>query len=64
MHTFGGTFCRLYAGFLISTGLVAWYLAWALAVNEFVNNRIPLWPYPYGAEASGAEAPPAPAVHA
>jgi succinate-acetate transporter protein len=34
---------------LIADGLVAWYLAWGLAVNPMVGDRIPLWPHPYGA---------------
>jgi uncharacterized protein len=32
---------------LIVDGLVAWYLAWGLAVNTMVGNKLPLWPYPY-----------------
>ena len=34
---------------LIADGLVAWYLSWALAVNPVVGDKLPLWPYPYGA---------------
>ena len=34
---------------LIADGLVAWYLSWALAVNPVIGNKLPLWPYPYGA---------------
>jgi succinate-acetate transporter protein len=33
---------------LIADGVVALYLAWALAVNPVVGDRLPLWPYPYG----------------
>jgi succinate-acetate transporter protein len=32
---------------LIVDGLVAWYLAWALAVNPMVGDKLPLWPHPY-----------------
>jgi hypothetical protein len=55
---------RLGGWVLIADGLVAWYLAWALAVNEFVDNRIPLWPYPYGVQAAVPEAEVTPAIHA
>jgi hypothetical protein len=34
---------------LIADGLVAWYLSWALAVNPVIGDKLPLWPYPYGA---------------
>jgi hypothetical protein len=34
---------------LIVDGLVAWYLAWGLAVNTVVGNKVPLFPYPYRA---------------
>jgi uncharacterized protein len=33
---------------LILDGIVALYLAWALAVTPLVGDRVPLWPYPYG----------------
>ncbi|HTF47835.1 MAG TPA: hypothetical protein VK735_10330 [Pseudonocardia sp.] len=32
---------------LILDGLVASYLAWALAVNPMVGDKPPLWPHPY-----------------
>jgi succinate-acetate transporter protein len=32
---------------LIIDGIVAWYLAWALAVNGLIGDKLPLWPYPY-----------------
>jgi succinate-acetate transporter protein len=32
---------------LIVDGLVAWYLAWALAVNPMVGDKVRLWPHPY-----------------
>jgi succinate-acetate transporter protein len=34
---------------LIADGLVAWYLAWGLAVNTLVGDKVPLWPHPYRA---------------
>ncbi|TMM02071.1 MAG: hypothetical protein E6G10_11025 [Actinobacteria bacterium] len=40
---------------LIVDGATAWYLAWALAVNSFIGDRLPLWPYPYTRKAA---APP------
>jgi succinate-acetate transporter protein len=33
---------------LIADGLVAWYLAWGLAVNPVVGGKVPLFPHPYG----------------
>lgn len=34
---------------LIADGLVAWYLAWGLAANTMVGDKIPLWSHPYRA---------------
>jgi succinate-acetate transporter protein len=34
---------------LIADGVVAWYLAWGLAVNTMVGDKVPLWPHPYRA---------------
>lgn len=49
---------------LIIDGLVAWYLAWASAMNSLVADRLPLWPYPYAkAESTSVTSTPAmPAV--
>jgi succinate-acetate transporter protein len=34
---------------LIVDGLVAWYLAWGLAINTMVGDKVRLWPHPYRA---------------
>jgi hypothetical protein len=47
---------------LVADGAVAWYLAWASAMNSLIGERLPLWPYPYAHEAEVV--PPAPAVPA
>lgn len=49
---------RLGGYVLIADGLVAWYLAWALAVNELIGNRLPLWGYPYAREEAPATVSP------
>ena len=37
---------------LIADGIVAWYLSWALAVNQLVARKLPLWPHPYSRRSS------------
>lgn len=42
---------------LIIDGIVAWYLAWAIAMNSLIGDKLPLWPYPYLKEESKPEVP-------
>jgi succinate-acetate transporter protein len=52
---------RLGGWILIADGIVAWYLAWAAALNSVVPDRLPLFPYPY---AQAQVETPQTAVHA
>ena len=52
---FSDTLTKIGGWVLIVDGATAWYLAWALAVNSFIGDRLPLWPYPYTRKAA---APP------
>jgi succinate-acetate transporter protein len=47
---------------LIADGAVAWYLSWALAVNPLIEDRLPLWPYPYSTSEKGVSAGIAPSA--
>jgi succinate-acetate transporter protein len=38
---------RIGGWILVADGAVAWYLAWASAMNALIGERLPLWPYPY-----------------
>jgi uncharacterized protein len=42
---------------LIIDGIVAWYLAWAIAMNSLIGDKLPLWPHPYFREESAPEVP-------
>jgi succinate-acetate transporter protein len=42
---------------LVIDGIVAWYLAWALAMNSLIGDKLPLWPHPYFREESAPEVP-------
>jgi succinate-acetate transporter protein len=51
---------RIGGWILVADGAVAWYLAWASAMNALIGERLPLWPYPYAHEPDVA--PPTTAV--
>ena len=53
---------RIGGWILVADGAVAWYLAWASAMNSLIGERLPLWPYPYAHKAEVM--PPAPAIPA